>query len=356
MRFLVLSLWVCSGCQKTSAPATSPAAAVVQPDAATQAAPAAQLELNGKALGTTWSVKAAGLSVAQSADLEQTIAATLERINSGMSTWKKDSELSMFNADAKAGYRFKPETARVIDRALFIARATGGAFDPTVKPLVALWGFGAGASNREPTNDAIVAALDLVGHHKVSWTGQNTLAADRPGVEVDLSAIAKGYAVDAVADAVARAGATAALVEIGGEVVGFGAKPDGAAWKVGIDNPKDGAAPGTDLAGVATLRRHAMATSGDYRQFRTVDGKRISHTIDPRTGRPANTTVASATVFAPDCMTADAYATALMVLGPDEGLAIIDARPGLEALLLVRSTKGFEQRRSRGVETFIGTN
>jgi thiamine biosynthesis lipoprotein len=314
------------------------------------------LELTGEALGTTWSVKAVGLAADRGVALKQRIEATLERVNRGMSTWRADSELSQFNAEAKAGYRFKPETARVIDRALFIARATGGAFDPTVKPLVALWGFGAGAATAEPSDAVLAAALDLVGHHKVSWTGQNTLAADRPRVQVDLSAIAKGYAVDAVADDVARAGATGALVEIGGEVVGFGVKPDGGPWRVGIDAPEDGAAPGAKLAAVATLRRHAMATSGDYRQFRTVAGERVSHTIDPRTGRPTASAVASATVFAADCMTADAYATALMVLGPDEGLAIIDARPGLEALLLVRGAKGFEQRRSRSVEAFIGAN
>jgi thiamine biosynthesis lipoprotein len=173
-----------------------------------------------------------------------------------------------------------------------------------------------------------------------------------PGVQLDLSAIAKGYAVDAVVAELAIDLPIGALVEVGGEVRAFGAKAGGAPWRLGIDDPD---APGSRLSEVVLLTEGALATSGDYRQVRIVEGRRLTHVIDPRLGRPVERRVASASVIAPTCMEADAVATALMVLGPEEGLAWVEERPWLAALLMLRGEgRIIEKRASSSWDRWLG--
>jgi thiamine biosynthesis lipoprotein len=231
----------------------------------------------------------------------------------------------------------------VIAAALEISRETGGAFDPTVGPLVRLWGFGSGAAERDPTEDELARARARTGWRHLEWDDEGRLVRRVPAVELDLSALAKGYAVDAIVGELARDRPLGALVEVGGEVRALGAKASGEPWRVGIEDPL---APDTRLEAVVALTGRALATSGDYRQVRLVDGERRSHVLDPRTGRPAARGVSSASVIAPTCMEADAVATALMVLGADEALAWVEDRPWLEALLLVREGDRIVERRA----------
>jgi thiamine biosynthesis lipoprotein len=240
-------------------------------------------------------------------------------------------------------FRFAPETRRVIAAALDLARETGGAFDPTVAPLVALWGFGAQAADAPPSVTELEEARRRVGWQHLSFGEGGHLARRVPGVQLDLSAIAKGYAVDAVVAELARDRPIGALVEVGGEVRALGAKPGGAPWRVGIDDPD---APGSRLSAVVLLTGGALATSGDYRSVRVIEGRRRTHVVDPRSGRPVEQKVASASVIAPTCMEADAVATALMVLGPEKGLAWVEARPWLETLLMVRGGGQISEKRA----------
>lgn len=309
-----------------------------------------ELRLTGEALGTMWSVD---LVLPESpgpeavAEIQERVASTLDRVDRGMSTWREDAELARFNRRTDLEpFGFSPETRRVIASALELARETGGAFDPTVAPLVALWGFGAQAADSPPGLAELEQARRRVGWQKLEWRPGERLARRVPGVQLDLSAIAKGYAVDAIVAELASDLPIAALVEVGGEVRALGAKPGGVPWRVGIDDPD---APGSRLSAVVHLTGAALATSGDYRRVRLVEGRRLTHVVDPRSGLPVEQRVASASVIAPTCMEADAIATALMVLGPDAGLAWVEDRPWLEVLLLIREGEGsFERRASRG--------
>ena len=310
------------------------------------------MQLAGRVFGTTWAVKIRGKNLDAQA-LKARIAEELEGIDKGMSTWRKDSELSAFNKAPVGVFTFGEQTAEVIAESFLVAQMTQGAFDPTVRPLIALWGFGAGARKDLPSDKELAAVRAAVGYKKLRWAKARQLVKSQADVSLDLSAIAKGYAVDRLADLLKKAGGEAGMVEIGGEVVAWGERKEGGPWKLAVDTPVDGAAPGQRFAAVVGLTDTAMATSGDYRQFRIENGKRVQHIVDPRTGQPVDHGLASVTVIAPDCTTADAYATALMVLGADEGLKLVDAHADLEALFLLREAAGFKQVRSRGMSAYL---
>lgn len=304
-------------------------------------------ELRGEALGTTWSVKWLGDRPSE-AEADAAIRGALAEVDQRMSSWRQDSELSAIRA-AGGPVAVSEETAEVIAAALALAQATGGAFDPTVEPLMEVWGFRKERREHAPTDAEVEAARARVGWWKVRLDradGRPTV--DGGGTALDLSAIAKGHAVDRVSHALSALGAADQLVEVGGEVRAHGAGPAGP-WRLGVDRPEEGLAPGAELAAVVELVNASLATSGNYRSVRELDGQRVVHTMDPRTGRPYASAVASASVVAPDCRTADGWATALMVLGEAEGLAAIEARPDLEALLLVSTPDGFREVRSSGM-------
>jgi thiamine biosynthesis lipoprotein len=314
-----------------------------------------ELRLTGEALGTAWSVELVLPRVPapeEVAEIRERVAATLDRVDRGMSTWREDAELARFNRQSELrAFPFAPETRRVVAASLELARETGGAFDPTVAPLVALWGFGAQAASTPPSVEALEEARRRVGWRHLEWIEGGRLARRVPGVQLDLSAIAKGYAVDAVLAELGRDRPIGALVEVGGEVRALGAKPGGVPWRVGIDDPD---APGSRLSAVVLLSGGALATSGDYRRVRVIGGRRLTHVVDPRSGRPVEQRVASASVIAPTCMEADAVATALMVLGPEEGLAWVEERPWLETLLMVRTGEAaIEERASSGWDRWL---
>jgi len=292
--------------------------------------------LAGSTMGTTWSVQIPH----PDPDLDQVslyedIAAVLAELNARMSTYDPDSELSRFNADGTTEwFPVSVELVRLVDQALAVSRLTDGAFDVTVGPLVNLWGFGPEAHpDAIPPQAEIDAARARVGWHLLHVRDEPpALRKDRPDVYVDLSAIAKGHGVDRVAELLEAKGLDDYLVEIGGELRGRGLNAEGAPWRIAIERPDSGRrAP----LRVVALKDHGMATSGDYRNFFEVAGKRYSHSIDPATGRPVDHQLASVTVVGERCGEADAWATAFLVLGPERGVALANEL-GLAALFVER--------------------
>ena len=305
--------------------------------------PAPPPALAGRTMGTTYSVKLAGLpDGVERAELQGAIDAALAGVNAKMSTYDPASELSRFNASGSTDwFPVSTETATVVATALKTGRESGGAFDATVMPLVNLWSFGPEARpDAVPTDAEIAARQALVGADKLeARTDPPGLRKSASGVSVDLSAIAKGYGVDVVAELLDRRGVRGYMVEIGGEVSTHGTRADGRGWRIGIERPLVGERA---VERVVELTGESLATSGDYRNYFESGGVRYSHTIDPRTGRPIGHPLASVSVLADDCMTADAFATAVMVLGPDAGYDWLVER-GVAALLIVRHGDGFAE-------------
>ncbi|RMG35975.1 MAG: FAD:protein FMN transferase, partial [Planctomycetota bacterium] len=288
----------------------------------------------------------------------------LQRIDRLMSTYRDDSEVSRFNAARTTDwFPVSRETAEVVQVALDVSRQTDGAFDVTVGPLVELWHFGRDndhaphvpsvkntASSAEadgvvrkafepPDSDEILAAKRHVGWNRLHVRlDPSALRKDDPQIQINLSAVAKGYAVDRVAEWLLENGVRSFLVEVGGEVRAGGGKPDGSPWVVGIEAPR---ADRREVFRRVPLRDGALATSGDYRKFFEFNGRRFSHTIDPRTGMPVSPRVASVSVRHDECVWADAYATALMVLGPEDGPEFARMY-GLTTLFILRSDGGFQ--------------
>lgn len=314
--------------------------------------PSGELRFDGTVMGTTFHVRVvdAPRTPPERAALAAKVEAAIRDVDARMSTYKPQSELSRFNAHAStAGFAVSPLTSHTVAQALAFASRSGGAFDPTVGPYVDLWGFGPAPRTGKPPSDADIAALQArVGWHKVR-VETGSLRKDHPDLRLDLSAIAKGTAVDAAARMLDAAGAKNFLVEVGGELFARGHNAQDRPWRVGVDKPLEGSAPGDALETVVELYNRGMATSGNYRNFFRHKGRAYSHFIDPRTGRPTAHELASATVLAPTCEEADAAATTVMVLGPEQGLAWIEGRPGYEALLILGTGEGgFRERRSSG--------
>ncbi|TWT40157.1 FAD:protein FMN transferase [Botrimarina hoheduenensis] len=302
------------------------------------------VRVSGPTMGTAYAVTVVATPNGPSANgLDQRIAKRLALVNQQMSTYDPESELSRFNASGSIEWQaVSDETAAIVGYALELAEQSGGAFDPTIGPLVNLWGFGPDASRfKPPAEDAIVAARTRVGYGRVHIrTDPPALRKEVPEIYLDLSAVAKGYGVDAIAELLEAEGFKNYLVEIGGEVRARGAKPT-APWRVGIekaDAPLPGV-EGTRLQRVVELKDRALATSGDYRNFFEHEGIRYSHTIDPTTGQPVHHDLATVTVLATTCREADALATTLLVLGPTAGYDWATERD-LAALLIRRTPAG----------------
>ncbi|MBA3314969.1 MAG: FAD:protein FMN transferase [Planctomycetaceae bacterium] len=296
-------------------------------------------------MGTTYAIKLTEVPAGETGKgLKRAVDDALERINAQMSTYRSDSELSRFNAsDSTEWFPVSAATATVVAEAQRVSRESGGAFDATVMPLVNLWSFGPEARPDAVPSDADLAERRAhVGHEKLEVRlDPPALKKSDPRVSVDLSAIAKGYGVDVVAELLDERGVTAYMVEIGGEVRTKGPKnDDGALWQIGIERPVAGKRA---VEKIVALDDDSMATSGDYRNYFEAGGKRYSHTLDPRSGRPIEHTLVSASVLAPTCMTADAYATTVMVLGPAEGYDWLVERD-IAALLIVKVGERFVEK------------
>lgn len=307
-----------------------------------QQAQGALRSFSGPTMGTRYNVTVVAPG-AHVAELQAGVDKRLAEINRLMSTYDPDSELSRFNRhEGTDWFSVSEETAAVVRFALGVAEDSGGAFDPTVGPAVNLWGFGPDKRpTRPPSDEEVAAALERVGHQAVAARlDPPALRKSDPAVYVDLSAVAKGYASDEVSAVLAERGATASMVEIGGEVVTRGRKPGGAPWRIGVEQPESG---GRSLRTAIELSDEALATSGDYRNFFEAGGVRYSHTIDPTTGRPVEHTLATVTVRAESCMEADALATALLVMGAERAYDWAEQR-GVAALLVERAGDAFRER------------
>ena len=307
------------------------------------------LHIAGPTMGTRYNVKLVHLPAGVSLNkLQSGIDQTLRKINDRMSTWQADSELSRFNQSRKTGwFDVSAETALVVTEALRVSRLSGGTFDVTVNPLLRLWGFGPnGGHDGLPTDTEIAKVSQRVGYRKIHVrAAPPALRKDRGDMEIVLSAIAKGFAVDRVAEFLEGRSVTVYMVEIGGEVRARGEKSDGSGWTIGIEKPTPNqrSLQTGPFAKIIELSDLALATSGDYRNYFEKDGIRYSHTIDPRTGRPIEHRLASVTVVARNCMHADAMATALMVLGPEDGYNLAVGKE-LAAYLIVHGDDGFVEK------------
>lgn len=310
------------------------------------------LTFSGPTMGTTYKITVvAPLSASEQREVEDLIAQELAEVDRQMSTWRPDSEISQFNAHASTEpFPASRGLLEVVQTAAEISAASGGALDVTVAPLVAAWGFGPKGRTPDaaPPSDADLAALRAtIGWQRVRVDlSAGTLTKDHPAVALELSAIAPGYAADRIAARLRERGWTRTLVDVGGEILGSGLAPSGRPWRLGVERPDSSGGVVHELVLVQDL---ALATSGDYRNYYEQDGVRRSHTIDPRTGRPIAHTLASVSVLRPTAALADGWATALNVLGPDDGLALATAQ-AIPALFLVRGPDG--QFLERGTPQF----
>jgi FAD:protein FMN transferase len=315
--------------------------------------PEVLVEIRGSTMGTTYSVKLVELPPGLTADtLKSRIDERLDAVNGLMSTYRPDSELSRFNASRSTDwFPVDPELADLVARAQSISALSDGAFDVTVGPLVNLWGFGPDAHPfRVPDQQTIEETRARVGHDKLDVRDHPpALRKAHPELYVDLSAIAKGHGVDRIADLLDRLGVSAYLAEIGGELKAKGTKPGDEPWRIAIERPD---ATSRTVYRVITLKDDAMATSGDYRNFYAQDGQLYSHTIDPDTGRPVAHALASVTVIAEDCATADALATAFLVLGHERGLSLAESL-GVGAFFVSRAGDDYAHSATTAFEASI---
>lgn len=300
--------------------------------------------LSGLTMGTSYTVKIVSPeSKLDRVTLSEEINLRLDEVNTQMSTYIDTSDLSFFNQSRTNGWVKIPiELFRVIEESLKISKLSNNAFDITIGPVVNLWGFGPEKkSSVIPDESAIHEALGKVGSHNIHLDAQNhAIRKDNPDLYIDLSGIAKGFAVDVIADYLDRLGIINYMVEIGGEIKTRGINPDNKVWHIGIEKPLDDQ---RTIQTVVALNNTGMATSGDYRNYFEENGLRYSHTIDPATGKPITHKLASVTVLHPSTMTADAMATALLVLGPEHGFELA-IKENISALFLVREKDNFIEK------------
>ncbi len=295
-------------------------------------------EVSGEAMGSYYRITYLGDSIP---GLRFSVDSLLDAYNLELSAWVPTSKLSEFNqsvegVDLNGTLHFIPN----LELARGVSAATGGAYDPTIGPLVNYWGFGTGVKRTTKDDDPreIAELLKLVGWDNIRLEGSRLLKT-RPGVQLDLNASAKGYGVDLLADLLEERGRPNHLIDIGGEMRGGGSK-DGTPWRVAIRLPDEDRSRVTQGGTLPLEAGRALATSGNYLNYYRVDGETYSHTIDPRSGRVERNRLLSASIMAPSCALADAYATACMVLGPSAALELIENTEGLEGYFLVRAEDG----------------
>ncbi len=321
-------------------------------------------KISGATMGTTYNITC---DLSSLSEIQKGIDQLLLDINHEVSTYEEDSFITLFNkAEDKlllqntSQYKVQyPHFKKNLEVAQQVYEKTQGYFDPTVLPMVNYWGFGPNKKKPEEVGEAKLKVIrDLVGFSKVSTQlladkKKQYLVKEQPGVQLDFSALAKGYAVDEVADLLEKSGARNYLVEIGGEVKVKGNNQKTPFWTIGINKPTTDAALNSVYKKVQ-LSDIAMASSGNYRNYFELDGQLYSHTLNPKTGYPERNEILSATIFAPDCIIADAYATACMVAGLSEARKIIEAQDDVEAFFIYTNNKGeMSQLVTDGASSYI---
>ena len=300
----------------------------------------------GQTMGTIqYNVKVVGT---ESFSYQRSIDSLLLSFNATLSTYIPTSEISQFNKTSLASP--SELMIEVFQTSQRINKETKGAFDPTVGPLINRWGFGPDKKINTPDSVTIDSLLALIGLEKVKF--ENGLLTKENGVYLDFSAIAKGQAVDEIGKWLESRGQLNYMVEIGGEVRCRGNNERGESWSIGIEDPTVETLE-QKLFAIAKMQNRSLATSGNYRNYYHEDGKTYAHIIDPRTGFTAKHTLLSASVFADDCMTADAYATAFMVMGLEESLALVESTDGLDAVFIFQSDEELDVYISTGMTQHI---
>ncbi|MBT6498512.1 MAG: FAD:protein FMN transferase [Deltaproteobacteria bacterium] len=310
----------------------------------------------GATMGTTYSIKVSGFSDSSAIkQVQQEIEKLLQEINLSMSTYRADSEISRFNRFADVSlFPISRQMALVVKESLRVSTLTEGALDITVAPLVNLWGFGTDKQTATVVDEKKINALKRrIGYKKIKVeTEPPLISKQHPELTIDLSAVAKGFAVDQVGMLLENKGLNNYLVEIGGEIRTKGFKQHQTPWVVAIERPVMGQSV---IQQVLSMGNNSLATSGDYRNYFEKNGKRFSHLIDPNTGKPINHRLASASVVHQSCMTADAFATAFMITGFEKGYQLA-LQENLAAFFLIRTQSGFDVKMTPAFESFIISN
>lgn len=284
-------------------------------------------------------------------DLQEEITKKFREYTLIFSTYEKESTISKINNNEPVIPG--PEFMVCFNRAMEISEITNGAFDITAGPMVNAWGFGP-EEKRKMTQEKVDSLIQITGFHKIHVESGKIVKED-PNMKLDMSAIAKGYTSDLMARFLAENGCENYMVEIGGEVAAKGTNEKGNAWTIGISKPdEDIVVSNSELEAKVKLPDHALATSGNYRNFYEEDGKKYAHTIDPKTGYPVQHSLLSATVLANNCMTADAFATAFMVLGVEPGIELARSIPEIEVYFIYADEQGNHQTyMSEGFEKYV---
>ncbi|HBT4816886.1 TPA: FAD:protein FMN transferase ApbE [Klebsiella quasipneumoniae subsp. quasipneumoniae] len=328
-----------SGCDSATTPATPASTATV---------------LDGKTMGTFWRVSVIGVDEAKAQALRAKVQAQLDADDRLLSTWKNDSALMRFNhaADTRP-WPVSEAMADIVTLSLRIGAKTDGAMDITVGPLVNLWGFGPDKQPvATPDAQAIAAAKARTGlqHLQViNQSGRQFLQKDIPDLFVDLSTVGEGYAADHLAHLMEQEGISRYLVSVGGALVSRGMNGEGKPWRVAIQKPTDRE---NAVQAIVDINGHGISTSGSYRNYYELDGKRISHVIDPQTGQPITHKLVSVTVIAPTALEADGWDTGLMVLGPEKAQQVVREQ-GLAVYMIVKEGEGFKTWMSPQFRTFL---
>lgn len=328
-----------SGCDSATTPATPASTATV---------------LDGKTMGTFWRVSVIGVDEAKARALRAKVQAQLDADDRLLSTWKNDSALMRFNhATDTRPWPVSEAMADIVTLSLRIGAKTHGAMDITVGPLVNLWGFGPDKQPvATPDAQAIAAAKARTGlqHLQViNQSGRQFLQKDIPDLFVDLSTVGEGYAADHLARLMEQEGISRYLVSVGGALVSRGMNGEGKPWRVAIQKPTDRE---NAVQAIVDINGHGISTSGSYRNYYELDGKRISHVIDPQTGQPITHKLVSVTVIAPTALEADGWDTGLMVLGPEKAQQVVREQ-GLAVYMIVKEGEGFKTWMSPQFRTFL---
>ena len=301
----------------------------------------------GMVFGTMYSI-----SYQHKEDLQSEIKAELQRFDASLSPFNDTSIISRVNRNeaVTVDTLFK----NVFQRSMQVSQATDGAFDITIAPLVNVWGFGF-KQEKFPTQVQVDSLLKITGYNMIHLDADGTIKKDDPRIMLTCSAIAKGYAVDIIAEFLSKKGIKNFIVDIGGEVVVKGNNSRNSVWRIGINKPVDDSlAKNNTLQTILHIQDVGLATSGNYRNFYYKDGKKYAHTIDPRTGYPVDHSLLSATVIAPDCMTADAYATAFMVMGIEEATQFTNSHPEIDAYFIYADEDGaLKTHFTKGMSKYI---
>jgi len=266
----------------------------------------------------------------------------LKKVDLLMSTYKEDSEISILNREGKA--QVSEETLEVIEDAIKFSNLTDGAFDITCRPLINLWKK-AKKEEKVATEEEIEEAISLVGYQRIILEG-NQIRLEKKGMQIDLGGIAKGYAVDKAIEALKKNGIKRALVNAGGDLYALGIDRQREKWQIGVQDPREE----DKIIDIIKVKDKAVATSGDYRRYFTLEGKRFSHIVNPKTGLTVQDVPISVTIIGPDATTTDALSTGVFVLGPEEGMKLIESLPEVEGMII---SEGMKKLTSEGWEEFL---